>query len=342
VRHRTLWRRVGPLAVAVILGSVALTSVATGASHRARSSSATKTIFVFAYYPHSLFTATWAWYNGWKQGAAKLGPGFKLVVKEEGSLDEDPGNFLSFIKTGMAEHPDGVIVQSNNSVALAPGLIQLQAQYPTVKFLAMDQPVPNWKDVAFVGTDNFAAGAQAGKWLLGAYQQHKFPSTQVAVFRAPPGAASQDERVAGFLAAIKKSPLKVVSTIESADATNSTALTNMADVLTGHPQLGAVFSATDDFGLGVAEELAKAHKLNVEDVSIDADSRAIADIISHTGMNAEVAQHFKYMGYEAVLTLGHAMEGQTVPKDVNTGTTLVTTGNAKAYLKEANLEGKPS
>lgn len=338
MNRRALSRMICAVTLTAALAGASISAVTAEASNHA----ATKKIFVFAYFPHALAPATWAWYNGWVEGAAKLGPGYKLVVKEEASLDEDPGSFLSFIKTGMVQEPDGVIVVSNNSVALAPGLRQIQAQYSNVKFLAMDQPVPQWNDVAFVGTNNYAAGAQAARWMMGAYAKHSFPSNEIAVFRAPPGAASQDQRVAGFLATIKKSPLKVVKTIESPDSSNTAALKNMADVLTGHPNLGGVFSATDNYGLGVAEELVRAHKTNIVNVSIDADTPAVEAIISHKGMNAEIAQHFKRMGYMAVMTLGHAMSGQTVAKTVDTGTTLVTTANARTYLKQAAAEGKAS
>jgi ABC-type sugar transport system substrate-binding protein len=335
------WRRVGSVALAALVAGVCVASVATGSTGRATTANVKKTIFVFAYFPHSAVSGTWAWYNGWMEAAAQLKLNYNVVVKEEASVDTDPANFLNFIKTGLVQQPDGVVVVPNNSVALAPGLRQLAAQYPKIKFLAMDQPVPDWSDVSFVGTSNVKAGAQAGQWLLRQYRQHKLPSNQVAIFRAPPGTASQDQRVAGFLAALKGSPLKVVDAVQTADPSTSTALTNMADVLTGHPNLGTVFSTANYYGSGVAEELVKAHKLGIVNVSVGPDTLSLQQIVAHAGFTAEVAQHYKDTGYLAVLTLARAMAGQSVPKTIDVGTTFVTASNARAYLKQVEAEAKP-
>jgi ABC-type sugar transport system substrate-binding protein len=322
----------GSLAAVILIGA---TGIASAGPQK-------QTIFVFDYFPHSLLPGTWAWYNGYKEAAAQLKSKFNVVVKDEASLDTDPANFVNFITTGMEENPNGVVVVPNNGAAMATGLQRLEAQYPKVKFMAMDSPVPNWNGVSFVGSNNYKAGQQAGTWVLSQYRAHKLPSTQIAIFRAPPGTESQDDRVAGLLATLKGSPLTVVQTVESADATNATAETNMADVLTAHPDLGAVFSATDDFGIGVQEALVRAHKLNIVNVSMDAETSAVEAIIQHKGMNAEIAQNFKGVGDEAVLTLAHAMEGKSVPKTMYIPTTLVTASNAKAFLKVEEAASKPS
>jgi ribose transport system substrate-binding protein len=300
------------------------------------------TIFVFDYFPHSLVAGTWGWYNGYEEAAAQLKGKFNVVVKDEASLDGDPGNFVNFIRTGMEQNPSGVVIVPNNGAGMASGLTHLMTQYPKVKFMAMDSPVPKWKGVSFDGSDNYKAGQEAASALLKQYHAHKLASTQIAVFKAPAGTESQDDRVAGFLATLKGTPLKVVDTIQSADSTNTTAETNMADVLTAHPQLGGVFSATDDFGLGVADELVKANKLNIYNVSIDADTAAVQDIISHKGMNTEIAQNFKGVGYTAVMTLAQAMEGKSVKKTIYVPTTIVTAANAKKYLKQASQADKAS
>src|SRR5262249_36852034 len=104
---------------------------------------------------------------------------------------------------------------------------------------------------------------------------------------------------------------------------------------------GSVFSATDNFGLGVAEELVAAKKLNIKNISIDADSTAVQDIINGTGMNAEIAQHFYLMGYKSVLLLAQVLAGKTVPLNTDTQTALITTANAKAFLKTSNTQAKP-
>jgi ABC-type sugar transport system substrate-binding protein len=323
------------------VGSVAAGMTLVGGAETAAAASE-PTIFVFDYFPHSLAPGTWGWYNGYEEAATQLKGKFNVVVKDEATLDSDPGSFVNFIRTGMEQNPNGVVVVPNNGAGMAAGMKQLMSQYPSVKFQAMDSPIPNWGGVSFDGSNNIKAGQQAAAAMVKAYKAHKLGSNQIVVFRAPAGTESQDERVQGFLQGIKGTPLKVVQTIQSADATATTAETNMADVLTAHPQLGGVFSATDDFGAGVADELVKANKLGVYDISIDASTPQVQDIIDHKGMNVEIAQNFKGVGYDAVMTLAHAMEGKKVPKVIYVPTTVVTSANAKQYLKVANAADKPS
>ena len=340
---KTLSRfRVVPIAIAV----VALLVIGCGGGDDPSSDSAQaaaksrKTIYVFAYFPHSLVTGTWAWYNGWQKAAAEVKPDVDVVIKEMGKIELEPANYLNFIRTGMVRQPDGVVVVPNSGATLSTGLQQMRKQFPDVKWLAMDQPIPGLDVVSYVGTDNRAAGRQAAEYLLAQHDAGKLKSNEVAVFKAPPGATSQDERVAGFKAAIEGSPLKVVKTIQDDDSARATGRANMIDVLTAHPNVGAVFSATDGYGLPVGAALAATDHLDVVNVSVDADAEAIKLIIDGKGMDAEVAQHFYDMGYQAVSTLARALKGETVQKQVDTGTTLVTKSNAEVYLKRAAAEGK--
>lgn len=348
MRVKTWRMRAARASIVALLAAAGVTWITFGATtgHAAgakrapaHASVAKKTIFVFAYFPHAIVPGTQAWYNGWLQAAAKLKAKFNVVVKEEASLDTDPASFLNFIKTGMVERPDGVIVVPNAGGSMAPGLRQLAAQYPDVKWLAMDQPVPDW-GTSFVGTNNVAAGERDGKFLVSEYRQHKLPSNQVAVFSAPPGTSSQDERVDGFKAAIKGSPLKIVDTVQTADSTTGTSLTNMADVLTAHPDLGAVFSTANFYSSGVADELVRAHKLNIINVSVGPDTLSLQQIIGHKGFTAEVEQSYEPTGELAVTTLADSLAGKQVPKTIYVPSTFVTAGNARSYLKQFSKQSK--
>jgi ribose transport system substrate-binding protein len=328
-------------ALGLLVAVVCLGTTVSGAMGHTSKGAAAKQIMVFGYFPSNFNTGTLEWYSGWMQAAKKLGPGYNVIFKGEGSLDEDPGHFVNFIKTGMVQQPDGVVVVPNNGAGMVAGLKQLQSQYPNTKFLIMDSPAPGFNPTSFVGTNNYDAGVQAGKWLLSQYNAHKLLSNEVAVFKATPGTASQDDRAAGFKAAIKGSPLTIVKTIETADYSQATARANMADVLTGHPNVGSVFSTTDNFGLGVADELVSAHKTNIKQISVDAGQPAVEDIINHAGVDAEIAQAFQRTGYLSVLTLADVLQGKTVPKQINPATTLVTIANAKQFLKQTAEMTKP-
>jgi ribose transport system substrate-binding protein len=205
----------------------------------------------------------------------------------------------------------------------------------------MDQDVPKMTDkVAFVGTDNKAAGKVAANWMVEQFKAGKMPSSQVAILRSPPGISSIDDRTAGFKEALAGSDLKVVTELAPACNDSADARSAMADALTAHPKLGGVFSACDVIATGAARTLVAKGKDGLAHVSIDASKQGVDAIIGHKGIDAEVAQHLLKVGQSSVVTLAEALHGKKVPANLDTGTDLVTEDNAKGYLEKAAAESK--
>ena len=205
----------------------------------------------------------------------------------------------------------------------------------------MDQDVPKMDDkVAFVGTDNKAAGKVAADWMLEQFKAGDMPSNQVAILRSPPGISSIDDRTAGFKEALAGSDLKVVTELAPACNDSADARSAMADALTAHPKLGGVFSACDIIATGAARTLIAKGKDAIAHVSVDASKQGVDAIIDHKGIDAEVAQHLLKVGQSSVVTLAEALQGKTVPANVDTGTDLVTEDNAQSYLEKAAAESK--
>jgi ribose transport system substrate-binding protein len=207
--------------------------------------------------------------------------------------------------------------------------------------LIMVQDVPKMTNkVAFVGTDNKAAGKVAADWMLAQFNAGKMPSNQVGILRSPPGITSTDDRAAGFKAALAGSPLKVVSELAPACNDSADARSAMADMLTAHPKLGGVFSVCDIIATGAARVLLAKGRDAIAHASIDASKQGVEAIIQHKGIDAEVAQHLLRVGQSSVTTLAEALQGKSVPANVDTGTDLVTEANASSYLEKAAAESK--
>ncbi len=324
----------GAMALAVGCGSSSGGSKSTTAA----SASRPKTIFTFLFAPRGFNDVSRAWANGWDQAKAQLGSRFHVVEKATGSVVVDPAAYLTFIRSALVQHPDGIVVVPNNGAGMSGGLRAIAAQ--GTKVLVMDQDVPNLNKVAFVGTNNKHAGAQAADYLIAQYQAHKLVSNQVAVLGSPPGVTSTDDRLAGFLSELKGSPLKVVATTTPSCGDSSKGRSTTADILTAHPSLGGVFSVCDTLALGAAQALKAAGKLDVQQASIDATTQGVQLILQHGGINVEIAQHLKNVGYMSVMTLANALDGKTVPPVVDTGTTVVTSANARQYLQTVAGEVK--
>jgi ribose transport system substrate-binding protein len=296
-------------------------------------------IMTFVFAPRGFNDVTRAWSNGFDAAGRALGSRVDLQEKAMSKLEPDAGPYLSFIKQALVQKPDGIVVVPNNAAALTSGLEQIAAQ--GTKVLIMDQDVPKMDNkVAFVGTDNKAAGKVAADWMLQQFKAGKMSSNQVGILRSPPGITSTDDRAAGFKAALAGSPLKVVSELAPACNDSADARSSMADMLTAHPKLGGVFSVCDIIATGAARVLLAKGKDAVAHVSVDASKQGVEAILQHKGIDAEVAQHLLKVGQSSVTTLAEALQGKSVPPNVDTGTDLVTETNARSYLDKAAAESK--
>lgn len=328
-------------AVAGIVVLAAAVTIGCGGSSGGSSQTSGKTrkIFVFTPFPTGVNDVTRAWNNGWRQGATDLGDGFDVQVKAEGQIEPDAAPFLNFINTALVQKPDGIVVVPNNAAAMAAGLKKIAAG--GTKVLLMDQDVAGMTDkVSFVGTDNRQAGRLAADWMVKQARAGKMRSPQVAILGSTPGISSTDDRQHGFQHALAGSPLKVVATALPTCDDPAKARATMADVLSAHPGLGGVYSVCDQIATGAAQALKAAGQLDVQAASVDASKQGVQLIVSHQGIDAEVAQHLLRMGRTAVTTLGHAIQGRQVPKRIDTGVELVTEHNAQAYLQRAAVESK--
>jgi ribose transport system substrate-binding protein len=296
-------------------------------------------VMTFVFAPRGFNDVTRAWFNGFDAAAKQLGSAVEVQQKATSKIEPDAGPYLTFIRSALVQRPDGIVVVPNNAAALTSGLKQIAAQ--GTKVLIMDQDVPKMDNkVAFVGTDNKAAGKVAADWMLEQQKAGKLPSNEVGILRSPPGISSIDDRTAGFKAALEGTDLKVVSELAPACNDSADARSAMADMLTAHPKLGGVFSACDVIATGAARVLVAKGKDAVAHVSVDASKQGVDAILQHKGIDAEVAQHLLKVGQTSVTTLVQALQGKAVPASVDTGTDLVTADNARSYLQKAAAESQ--
>jgi ribose transport system substrate-binding protein len=343
VRYIARSRRCAP--VCALIAAMLVLAAGCGSDNKSASTSSGAApakrakIMTFVFAPRGFNDVTKAWFNGFDAAARQLGSNVDVEQKATSKLETDAAPYLTFIKSALVQKPDGIVVVPNNAAAMTSGLQQIAAQ--GTKVLIMDQDVPKMTDkVAFVGTDNKAAGKVAADWMLEQFKAGKMPSNQVAILRSPPGISSIDDRTAGFKEALAGTELNVVTELAPACNDSADARSAMADALTAHPKLGGVFSACDIIATGAARTLMAKGKDAIAHVSVDASKQGVDAIIDHKGIDAEVAQHLLKVGQSSVVTLAEALQGRKVPPKVDTGTDLVTEENAQSYLEKAAAESK--
>jgi ribose transport system substrate-binding protein len=154
--------------------------------------------------------------------------------------------------------------------------------------------------------------------------------SEVAVLQGIITQSTGQARATGSKSGLEACGLKVVAE-QPADWDRAKGQTVMENILTGNPNIKAVFASNDNMALGAVEALKAADKLkDIIVVGFDANPDAAASIIAGE-MSATVAQAPKNMGAFGVENVLKLKKGETIPENIDTGTVLVTKENAEQF-----------
>lgn len=268
----------------------------------------------------------WQTLKSGAEEAARQHPDIELSVlapEREINIDQQ----VSIIEDQILKKVSALVVVPGGIAEVTPVLDKAKAAGIPVLIVDNDTPWPG--KLCYIGTDNRVGGKLAGDYLVKILGGHG----KVAIIRGVLGVVSHDDRVAGFQDAISQAQGIQLVTIQPANSERAVALTVMENLLTSHPDLNAVFATNDQMALGAMEGVAAQHlggKIFV--VGFDAGKEAVRAVKSGT-VSAVVAQYPANMGRQAVEAAIKAIQGQPVPKVIDTGTALVTKENADEFLK---------
>jgi ribose transport system substrate-binding protein len=161
----------------------------------------------------------------------------------------------------------------------------------------------------FVGSDNYEGGKLAGNYLVKATNG----KARVAILEGIPGHETGDSRLRGFREAVASAPAIAIVASQPANWERDQGFNVFQNMLQAHPDIDAVFAASDLMALGAVEAIAAAGKIRV--VGFDALEDAKKAIAAGT-MEASVAQFPAEMGKSAVESAVKAMHGEKLPPDI--------------------------
>jgi len=289
-----------------------------------------------------------------KESAAAAAKSFTIAVVPQGSTHEFwkaiHAGALKGARDAAAQHHDvkiiwkaplreddreqqvqvveGFLTQGINGIVLAPfdkhALVRpvedaARAGIPTV---VVDSALDSNDAVSFVASDNHHGGELAGDEmarLLGG-------KGKVLLLRYQEGVFSTEQREKGFVDALAKHPgIQLISSNQYAGATRETAKSAMENLLNRYGNdIDGVFTPNESSTAGALlalEDAGKAGKIRF----LGFDSSEIFVQAMRAGkLQGVVVQNPFRMGELGVTTLVHHLLGQTVPKRVDTGVTLIT------------------
>ena len=180
--------------------------------------------------------------------------------------------------------------------------------------------------VTYIGTDNQVGAALAASHIC----ENVDEGADVAILQGIITQSTGKARADGANAGLSECGLNIVAE-QTGEWDRAKGLAVMENIITGNPNLKAVFASNDNMGLGAIEALKNADMLDqVFVVGFDANPDA-ADSVLADEMSATVAQNPYNMGAFGVESVVTLIGGGTIPPVIDTGTVLVTKENAADF-----------
>ncbi|HKX48237.1 MAG TPA: sugar ABC transporter substrate-binding protein [Gaiellaceae bacterium] len=249
------------------------------------------------------------------------------VIFAQGKSATDDAGEIAAIQDMVAKGVKGIAI-TPTSPAVSRELDK--AVKKGIKVVLIDNDIPAWKKkTAVVATNNYKGGLLAGRYLA---TRLKAGDT-LGILEGVPGVPALDDRVRGMLAGLGplRTQIKVVARLAT-DCAQDKGLTAAQDILTRTSDVTAIYAACGPPALGAVEVLKNAGKKQGEVILVGFD--ALPDEVAQIRAGwetASVAQFPAKMGLLGIDTTYKAVKGKKVPKNVDTGTALVTKANAARF-----------
>src|SRR6188472_528186 len=167
-----------------------------------------------------------------------------------------------------------------------------------------DSDAPDSKRECYVGTDNVAAGRQAGELIKSALPQ----GGTIALFVGKLDARNAQERLQGIKDAIAGTKITILD-IRTDDTDQVRAKANVSEMLVGHPDVAALVGLWSYNGPAILNAVKDAHRIGqVKIVAFDEDDETLTGVKSGAITGTVVQQPFEF-GYQAITLLAKALTG---------------------------------
>lgn len=237
--------------------------------------------------------------------------------------ESDVQGQIALVEDQLAKKVSAIAIAPTDPNALAPVLEQAKKQGVGVVFIDTKGSNPG---VTFIGTNNEVGAALAADYIC----KNVPKGSEVAILQGIITQSTGQARAQGSKKGLTACGMKVVAE-QPADWDTGKAQSVMENIITGHPNLKAVFASNDNMALGAVQALKSANMLSkVTVVGFDANPNAAASVLAGE-MKATVAQNPKNMGAFGVENALAVKHGKKIAPVIDTGTVLVTKANAAQY-----------
>lgn len=206
--------------------------------------------------------------------------------------------------------------------------------------VTQDSDAPESNRACYVGTDNVAAGKQAGEELLKALPN----GGKVMIFVGKADAQNAQERIGGLKEAIKGSKIEVLD-VRTDETDRVRAKANVVDAMVKHPDLAGLVGIWSYNGPAILNAVKEASKLGkIQIVCFDEEEETLAGVKDGHIFGTVVQQPFEF-GYQSVKLMADVKGGKAdaIPADkkIIVPTKFITKDTVEEFKKNLDeLRGK--
>ena len=206
--------------------------------------------------------------------------------------------------------------------------------------VTQDSDAPNSNRVCYIGTDNVAAGRQAGELLKEALPQ----GGKIMVFVGVLDAQNARERHQGLKEALEGSNITIID-VRTDNTDRVRAKSNAADTLVNNPDIAGMVGLWSYNGPAILSAVKEANKTDkVKIIAFDEEDETLAGVRDGSIYATVVQQPFEF-GYKSMELMAKYLNGDksVVPatKQIFVPTKAIKKDNVDAFQKELNtLRGR--
>jgi ribose transport system substrate-binding protein len=167
-----------------------------------------------------------------------------------------------------------------------------------------DSDAPDSRRECYVGTDNVAAGREAGQLIKEALPQ----GGKIAVFVGKLDARNAQERLQGIKETIAGAAVEIID-VRTDDTDAVRAKANVSEMLVSHPEVAALVGLWSYNGPAILNAVRDAGRIGqVKIVAFDEDDETLAGVKSGAILGTVVQQPYEF-GYQSITLLAKALQG---------------------------------
>jgi len=240
---------------------------------------------------------------------------------------------------------DDLLTKGVSGIAISPvdpqnqtAMIDAAAKQTLV--FTQDSDAPQTMRTCYIGTDNVAAGRQAGQLIREAIPD----GGPIMLFVGKLDAQNAKERIQGIREALTGSAVTIID-VRTDDADDVRAKANAADTLVRYPDIKALVGLWSYNGPAILNAVREAGKIGrVRIVAFDEADETLAGVKDGTIHATVVQQPFEF-GYQAIVRMAQAARGDRafIPdsKQIIVPTIVVNRANVEEFTKRINeLRGR--